>query len=305
MKTLAWDEVKRLVEDLHERIQLHAPIESPVDVYGIPTGGSVVAAMLSSSFRGYRLVDNIVSADVVVDDLVDSGRTARQVDGHIYFDALIRKPHSPKTLAPYALGVDDWVVFPWERSMDGDSERSAEDAVVRIIERVGEDPTREGLLETPKRVVKAFAEMTEGYGIDPMTLCKVFHEENADEMIVLRDIDFVSLCEHHLLPFTGTMSVGYIPSEGRVIGLSKIARIVNAFSRRFQVQERLTHQVASFLMDHSELRPLGAGAVVKGVHSCMTCRGVREQGATMVTSATYGVIRQDARSEFLRLALND
>jgi GTP cyclohydrolase I len=319
MKTLTWEDVERLVLKLNERIEIETMVETlnrdglAIGLYGIPRGGSIVAAMLACSFPGYQLVDDIMFAGVVVDDLVDSGRTAERaalaIEGgdygcDAYFDALIRKPHSPKERAPEAKEIDDWVVFPWELTMGDDSEQSAEDAVVRIIERVGEDPTREGLIETPKRVVKAFAEMTEGYRVDPMELCKVFYEENADEMVVLQNIDFVSLCEHHLLPFTGTISVGYIPAEGRVIGLSKIARIVHAFSRRFQVQERLTHQVASFLMDHPELRPLGAGAVVKGVHSCMTCRGVREQGATMVTSATYGVIREDAgRSEFLRLAL--
>lgn len=320
MKTLTWEDVERLVLALHLRIEeevdcFDQPVQNglAIKVYGIPRGGSVVAAMLCSSFPGYQLVDDILLARVVVDDLVDSGRTAERAAFEIeggkhgndaYFDALIRKPYSPVDCAPNAEVFDDWIVFPWEVGMGEYGEDSAQDAVVRIIQRVGEDPTREGLIETPKRFIKAFDEMTQGYRVDPMDLCKVFHEENADEMVVLQNIDFVSLCEHHLLPFTGTMSVGYIPGHGRVIGLSKIARIVHAFSRRFQVQERLTHQVAGFIMDHPDLRPLGAGAVVKGVHSCMTCRGVREQGATMVTSATYGLIRDPAgRSEFLRLAL--
>ena len=323
MKTLAWDEVSDLVRDLHERISDEPTVEiGPlrfdsfpcIELYGIPRGGSVVAAMLASSFPGYRLVNDIRLAGVIVDDLVDSGRTAERAKLEIeggdygcdaYFDALIRKPHSPVDHAPGAEVFDEWIVFPWEMSMGEDGDKSAEDAVVRIIERVGEDPTREGLVETPKRVIKAFVEMTAGYQEDPDSYVKIFHENQADEMVCLQGISFTSLCEHHLLPFWGTGSVGYIPSDGRVIGLSKLARIVHTFAKRFQNQERLTQQVARYLHEHEKLSPLGVGVVLKAHHTCMSCRGIRQQGSQMITSATFGTIRSEdsARSEFLSLAL--
>lgn len=306
---LTWADVQIVMDELAVRIDNHQKTQhvvAPARIYGIPRGGCHVASFLAA--RGYGIADDINDANVVVDDLVDSGRTADTAlsfassSEAVYFDALLRKPTSPKHRAPNAKEVADWVVFPWERGLDA-VETSAEDAVVRLIERVGEDPNRSGLLRTPARVVKALGEMTEGYNIDPKSLCTVFTEPDADEMIVLQNISFVSLCEHHLLPFTGTAAVGYVPRDGLVIGVSKLARVVHTFARRLQIQERLTRQVAGFLMDYEDLNPLGAGAVVKAHHSCMRCRGVREHDARMVTSATYGIIRDDAgRAEFLRLA---
>ena len=186
-----------------------------------------------------------------------------------------------------------------------DAERMCpvEGAVRVLLARVVfEDPRREGLLDTPRRVVKALGEMTSGYGEDPRHLLgTTFDTDGYDEMVVLRGIEFVSLCEHHMLPFTGIAAVGYVPRE-RVVGLSKLARLVDCFSRRLQIQERMTKQIADAVMEI--LEPKGVGVVVSARHSCMGCRGVRKATADMVTSSLAGVMLDDraARAEFLALA---
>jgi GTP cyclohydrolase I len=188
-----------------------------------------------------------------------------------------------------------WLTFPWE----GD-EAPAEDAVVRLLEAIGEDPTRAGLLDTPARVVKALGELTAGMSEDPATiLARTFDDVPADEMIVVRGVEFTSLCEHHVLPFTGLAHVGYIPNGHRVVGLSKLARLVDCFARRLQVQERMTAQIANAIDEH--LDAVGVGVVVQARHACMGCRGVRKPGAEMVTSALLGAMRDQpaARAEFL------
>jgi GTP cyclohydrolase IA len=176
-----------------------------------------------------------------------------------------------------------------------------EDAVRIILRGLGEDPDRQGLERTPDRVRRMYAELTAGYHVDADRLLNgaVFDVEYS-EMVVVRNIPFYSLCEHHLLPFFGTAAVAYIP-RGRVVGLSKIPRIVEMFARRLQVQERLTQQVADWLQTH--LAPRGVGVVVEAEHLCMTMRGVRATGTSTVTSAVHGLLRDDARSraEFFAL----
>jgi GTP cyclohydrolase I len=176
----------------------------------------------------------------------------------------------------------------------------AQVAVVRLLEWIGEDPTREGLADTPKRVAKAFREMTAGLHVDPASVLGTVFNESSDQMVVVRGIRFSSLCEHHLLPFTGTATVGYIPN-GRVIGLSKIPRLVEVFAKRPQVQERMTNQIAEALMEH--LQPNGVGVIVKAHHSCMGCRGVRQPDAEMVTSCLLGCMRADSSSRHELLEL--
>jgi len=175
-----------------------------------------------------------------------------------------------------------------------------EDAVVSLLRMIGEDPARDGLLETPRRVVQALREMTEGYREEPSEILSKTFEEASDELIVLRGIEFHSTCEHHLLPFYGTASVGYLP--GKVVGISKLARLVHCFARRLQIQERLTRQIADAVSEHLDAR--GAAVVVKAHHLCMGCRGVKLPGTEMITSAMLGTLREDAvtRGEFLRLA---
>lgn len=173
-------------------------------------------------------------------------------------------------------------------------------AVREIIEAIGEDPEREGLLHTPERVARMYAELFEGLRVDPKAYLGVGFDEGHREMILLKDIPFYSVCEHHLMPFHGVAAVGYLPN-GRVVGISKLARLVEGYARRPQLQERLTGQVADALME--VLEPDGVGVVIEAEHLCMTQRGVKKPGSRMVTSATRGLFRNQSvtRAEFLSL----
>ena len=177
----------------------------------------------------------------------------------------------------------------------------AEDAVRILLRWAGEDPAREGLLDTPKGVLNAYGDWFSGYAIDPADYLRRTFEEVAgyDEMIVLRDIEFESYCEHHMAPIIGRAHIGYLPTD-KVVGISKLARVVDAFSRRFQVQEKLTAQIAHCIED--VLKPRGVGVVIDAVHQCMTTRGVHKRGVSMITSQMLGDFREDARTraEFLR-----
>ncbi|HWE01519.1 MAG TPA: GTP cyclohydrolase I FolE [Tepidisphaeraceae bacterium] len=175
-----------------------------------------------------------------------------------------------------------------------------ERAVREILLAVGEDPDREGLVNTPSRVARSYREMMAGLRIDPRQFLKTVFHERYDEIVLLRDIEFHSLCEHHLLPFTGRAHVAYLPA-GKVVGLSKLARLVEGFARRPQVQERLTTQIADALMD--ELNPIGTACVIEAVHTCMTMRGVKKHGSVMVTSALRGIFKENpsSRAEVLSL----
>jgi len=181
------------------------------------------------------------------------------------------------------------------------SRTQAEEAVRTLLRWSGEDPQREGLLDTPKRVVKAYEDWFSGYGLDPDDyLARTFEEvEGYDELIVLRDIQFESHCEHHMAPIIGRAHVGYLP-DGKVVGISKLARVVEAYARRFQVQEKLTAQIADCIQ--RVLQPRGVGVVVEAAHECMTTRGVHKRGVSMVTSRMVGSFRDDARTraEFLK-----
>jgi GTP cyclohydrolase I len=174
-------------------------------------------------------------------------------------------------------------------------------AVRTLLQEIGEDPDRPGLAGTPERVRRMYAELTSGYQADPDALINgATYQVDYDEMVVVRDIEFYSLCEHHLLPFFGRVSVGYLP-RGTVIGLSKIPRIVELYAKRLQIQERMTTEIATFLMER--LDPKGVGCVVEASHLCTMMRGVKKEQARMVTSAMLGTFRRDGRTrnEFLRL----
>jgi GTP cyclohydrolase I len=181
------------------------------------------------------------------------------------------------------------------------SRAAAEAAVQTLLRWAGEDPNREGLRETPKRVVNAYGDWFSGYNIDPGEyMLRTFEEvEGYDEMVVLRDIAFESFCEHHMAPIIGRAHVGYLPTD-RVVGISKLARVVEGYARRFQVQEKLTAQIAACIDE--VLKPRGVGVVIDAVHQCMTTRGVHKRGVSMVTSKMLGTFRKDAstRAEFLR-----
>jgi GTP cyclohydrolase I len=180
------------------------------------------------------------------------------------------------------------------------SREQAEDAVRVLLRYAGEDPAREGLLDTPRRVVDAYGDWFSGYALDPEDYLKRTFEEVAgyDEMIVLRDISYESHCEHHMAPIIGKVHIGYLP-DGTVVGISKLARVVEAYARRFQVQEKMTAQIARCI--EKVLKPRGVGVVVEGAHECMTTRGIHKRGVSMVTSKMLGSFRDDARTraEFL------
>ena len=168
-----------------------------------------------------------------------------------------------------------------------------EDAVRQILVGVGEDVGREGLADTPGRVARMYAELLAGMGHDPKEHLKSVFSENCDEVVLLKDIPFYSVCEHHLMPFIGKAHVAYLPDDC-VLGVSKLARVVDCFARRLQVQERLTVQIADFLIDN--LKPKGVAVVLEASHSCMTIRGIKKPGSMMVTSALRGIFKSDPRS---------
>ena len=274
------------------------PIILPISIYGIPRGGVAVAYMLEATARSaFTVVDTPWEADCFVDDIIDSGATKTK------WEAL----HSGKKL--FAL-VDksrsgcafkgSWVSFPWERN--DKEENGIEDNIVRILQWIGEDPNREGLLETPKRVARAYSEWFDGYKIDIPALFKTFTDgaQDCDEVIIVDSIPVESFCEHHMARFSGLAHVGYIP-DGKIIGLSKIPKLVRAFSHRLQVQERLTNQIASTLIEH--LNPKGVAVVLRCAHTCMCSRGAKVHGTMTTTSAMRGAFldKPEARAEFFSL----
>jgi GTP cyclohydrolase I len=271
MQVWTWPDVYRRLAD--------AP---PGKLWGIPRGGQIVAGLTG------RAVDTPDEADVIVDDIIDSGATRQR------YAALLAKPlWALITKSP----GDGWVRLPWEET---DPTADLADTVRRQLEWIGEDPQREGLRQTPQRVVRALAELTAGYKDDPAIILQVTFQAACDQMIVVRNMPYWSLCEHHMLPFHGEVAIAYVPAEGRIVGLSKLPRLVQCFARRLQVQEHLTEQIADALTLH--LAPLGVGVAVSGEHTCMHMRGVRSHG-TLLTSALRGVFLEKpaARAEFLSL----
>lgn len=293
--TLTHHEIGHLVSAMAKRIDCVCPLKRPLLVYPIPRGGVPVAYRLAF-YIAIKIVDDPSQADIFVDDIIDSGATLEkwsdEYPGKLFF-ALIDKlsnSHGPYQKA--------WVVFPWEKNDNS----SIEDSIRRLLQHIGEDAGREGLLETPGRVAKAYKHWFSGYTKNPADVLKVFEDgaEGCDEMVVVRDLPFYSHCEHHVAPIFGTITVAYIPN-GRIIGLSKIPRLVEVFARRLQVQERLGNQIADAMMTH--LSPLGVGVIVKARHLCMESRGVERIGSETITSALRGVFKDQpaTRSEFMSL----
>lgn len=296
---LSWCNINSMAYETAKSIKSKFSGRSTIRAYGIPNGGIYAALAVQASQSGGRptieLTEGIGYADLFIDDLVDTGRTRSRYTQQrdIPFYCLADKQQ-------YAPDDKPWISFPWER-MNHTS--GPEDAVLRILEYIGEDVDREGLRETPKRVVKSYADLFSGYDYrsddDVAKILKVFEDGACDEMVILRGIDFVSFCEHHMLPFTGLAHVAYLP-HNKVIGVSKLARIVDIYSRRLQIQERLTQQITGLLDKYVE--PLGSACVIEAVHECMTCRGVRKHESVMVTSSLTGNFRQpEVRAEFLSM----
>lgn len=268
-----------------------------LNVYPIPRGGIAAAFAIEAAYSGgFNYVEDPKDADVFIDDLVDSGDTRERyskINPDAKFITLLDKTEEDNLKGR-------WIVFPWEVQNET---TGPEDNIVRLLQFIGEQPEREGLSETPKRVLKAWKKWTEGYNQDPKEILKVFKDgaENYDQMVTVVDIPLYSKCEHHMADIFGTVTIAYIPN-GSIVGLSKLSRLVNIFARRLQVQERLTAQIADALVEH--LEPLGVGVVVKARHMCMESRGICQQGHHTVTTALRGVLREQpaARAEFLAIA---
>lgn len=270
-----------------------------IKAYAVPRGGVPALMAITTQWERRRLISEIGTllstpdpsiADIIIDDLIDTGSTERKYPDKVMF-ALIDKrvwPHG-----------QDWVVWPWE----GDAVGGIEDNIRRLLQYVGEDPMRGGLEETPARVAKAWKEWCAGYDQDPKDILKTFADgaEGVDEMVVVKDIPFYTHCEHHMAPFFGTATIGYLPNQ-KIVGLSKLSRLLDIYARRLQVQERLGCQVADAIMEH--LDALGCGVVISARHLCMESRGIKKQGSTTTTSALRGLFKEDAavRAEFLALA---
>lgn len=264
-----------------------------IKIYPIPRGGVPIAYALRC-FMQFSLVDNPEDANLFIDDIIDSGDTMKHYCDEfpgVPFFAIIDKTDGDFE--------GSWVVFPWE----GTAEAGIEPNIVRLLEYVGEDPHRGGLLETPHRVAKAWGHWCNGYSKNAKDILKVFEDgaEKYNQMVTVKDIPFYSHCEHHLAPFFGTVTISYVPN-GRIVGLSKLSRLTSMFAQRLQVQERLTDQIADAIMEH--LSPVGVGVVIKARHLCMESRGICQQGHHTITTSLRGVMMDDdqARSEFLRLA---
>lgn len=284
--------------DLAIKINTVSPRKQYDGIYGIPKGGIALAIKLSEqlSIPLIELNDiDKVNMPLIVDDLVDSGATRKKFSDYDFACIHIKK-NTPKDAYPthFLHQKDEWIQYWWE----GNS--SLEDNFIRILEYIGEDPNREGLLETPNRIVKAYETIFSGYKQNAKDLIKTFSESNYDEMVLLKNIELYSMCEHHMLPFIGKAHVAYIPNK-RVIGISKLARIVDMYAKRLQIQERLCDQVTECLM--KELDPLGAACVIEAEHLCMRMRGVEKQNSVMITSSLKGSFKdkQATREEFMRL----
>jgi len=265
-----------------------------VKAYPVPRGGVPAAYLVTTVSNQVVLVSDPNEADVIIDDIIDTGATRSRFNKPFF--ALVDK-------TPHAVDSLGWVVFPWEVSATGIGDEGVEDNIRRILQWIGEDPNREGLIETPARVSKAWKHWCQGYHQDPVAVLKTFEDgaEGTDEMVVVRNIELYSHCEHHMAPFFGVAHVAYIPDK-KIVGLSKLARVTDIFAQRLQVQERLTNQIADCIQE--TLQPLGVGVVIEAKHFCMCSRGVNKQGSTTITSALRGAIKDKpaARAEFLSLA---
>lgn len=299
---LTHEAVGALAAALAHQINQYAsamPAGARIAAYPIPRGGVPVAYLLGSLVPRLLIVDTPQEADIFIDDLIDSGSTCErycdEYPGILGFFALLDKRTDEQF-------KDRWIVFPWEVTESG-ADTSGDDIVVRLLQLVGENADREGLLETPARVVKAWKHWCSGYGKDPAKLLKVFEDgaEGCDQMVVRKDIPIYSHCEHHLAAIIGKCTIAYIP-RGKVLGLSKLDRLADMFARRLQVQERLTNQIADALVQH--LDPVGVGVWISARHLCVESRGVASANSETITTALRGCIRdQDAaRAEFLALA---
>lgn len=296
-KNLTHLDIENLCLALGESLAANGWLDNrnPGKMFPIPRGGIPAAYALASQFN-LDVVDNPAEADFFFDDIIDSGATMErwcdEYPGKPFF-ALVDKTDAQ---CQYK---GTWIVFPWE----GDAETGIHDHITRLLQFAGDDPKREGLLETPARVAKALKHWFSGYDKDAKDLMKVFEDgaESYDQMVVVKDIPIYSKCEHHMADIFGTATIAYIP-DGKIVGLSKLSRLADMFARRLQVQERLTNQIAQAIEEH--LEPKGVGVMIKARHMCMESRGICQQGHHTVTVSVKGAFlnEPETRAEFMALA---
>jgi len=263
------------------------PFDQPQQtIYGVPKGGMIACSLLQHA----RVTTDPNNASVILDDLVDSGATSSYYQEnypHASFEALFYKESG------------EWLVLPWE-SDHPSGEDNIHENIVRQLQYIGEDPNREGLEETPSRVVRSWDELFAGYNQCSKDLLTTFDTDGYDQIVLCKNVEMFSMCEHHILPFYGTAHIAYIP-DGRVIGISKLARLLDVYARRLQIQERIGQQVTSDLMNY--LQPAGTACIIEATHMCMRMRGCSKQRSTMVTSSVKGVFydKPEARQELMEL----
>jgi GTP cyclohydrolase I len=280
---VSWGEVR-------ERIKELGVDHSRALVYGVPTGGMIAAGLLQAALP----VWDPSEANVILDDISDSGVTEsyyREKFPNAQFIALFSKSE--------LRFHGKWVEFPWETAHPGKVD-AVRHNVMRTLQWIGENPGREGLVDTPQRVERMYGEIFRGYHQKPEDVLTVFDSDGYDQIVLLKDIEVYSMCEHHMMPFFGKAHVAYIPGK-KIVGISKLARLVDIYARRLQIQERIGLQVTDALMNM--LQPLGAACIIEASHLCMRMRGVEKQNSTMVTSSLRGCFLTDqaVRQELMYL----
>jgi len=267
-------------------------------IYPIPKNGLYVANEINKIIHipvevDYDRVKEFNKNEIlIVDDIIDSGRTLDKYYGYDKAVLFVKNNNSDK-INYYVKDIEEWIQFYFEKDND------IEDNLVRILEYLGENPNREGLKDTPKRIIKSWEKLFGGYRQDIKDILTSFEDDRCDEMIILKNIEFYSTCEHHFLPFFGKCHIAYIPDK-KIIGVSKLARILEMYARRLQIQERLTKQIADCIEDG--LQAKGVMVIIEAQHFCMTSRGIEKQQSRMVTSAIRGSFNHsEVRNEFLNL----
>ena len=278
---ITWEELRKRIDEFKNTLPEGT-------VFGIPRGGAIIAEMLNN--HHHRIVYDPKEATIIIDDIYDSGCTIEkyreEYPNRLYFVLIDKRSGIHK---------NKWYEFPYEKTAEID----IEEHVRRIIEYLGEDPNREGLINTPGRVVESWNKLFGGYHQHPENLLTTFDRETYSQMILLKDIEFFSTCEHHFLPFFGRAHIAYIPKM-KLVGVSKLARLLEIYARRLQIQERIGEQITRFLMKNAGA--IGAGCILEAQHFCMTSRGVEKQNSLMLTSSLKGVFQQTkVREEFLNL----
>ena len=300
-RQMGWQEVYLRAEEIAQEI-LENYEEGPLMIYGIPRGGIPVAQAVYQKIQNIKflgvewkqtlknmavlMTTDASSATIFVDDIIDSGATKAKYLSEYNaksFYALVNKLKDNLE--------NEWFVFPWETMVN---EEGPEQNIKRILQYLGEDVNREGLKETPERVIKSWETLYSGYRQKPGDIFKTFDSGNYDQMVILKDIEFYSMCEHHMLPFFGKVHIGYIP-EDKVVGASKMARLVEVFARRLQIQERMSQQITEAMLKY--LCPEGCGCVIQAQHLCMTARGVEKQSSVFITSSVQGSFLEDSVKE--------